>query len=193
LKLESVFTSSESVEKSKLQLRPSYTSISLAKHDSKFLFLYDQSNTDIFDFEKKAIVQTFPRVIKNIHQHGDYFLLENKIYNSEWTPIQDLLTVLTNGHKWEAIQSACSLGPDLLMVGHYWRGAVSFLKFDSVEKKFLSLTSKYPTLSGQTQDEFAVNHYLGRLCYFNEVKNDVYTVWAILRGVQIIRYTFPIT
>lgn len=37
-----------------------------------------------------------------------------------------------------------------------------------------------------------MNHYLGRLCYFNEVKSDVYTVWAVLRGVQIIRYTFPI-
>ena len=103
LKLESVFCSAESVQQSKLQLRPNYTAVSLAKLDSRFIFLYDEKNTDIFDIEKRAVVQTFPRIIKNIHQHGDYFLLENHIFNSQWQPIQDLLPVVTNGHKWEAL------------------------------------------------------------------------------------------
>ncbi len=43
--------------------------------------------------------------------------------------------------------------------------------------------SKYHTMSGGTQDEFDTHHYLGRLGYFGEVKNEVYTIWAVLRGV----------
>jgi len=65
LKLDSVFSGSESLLSTNLPLRPNYTSIRLTDTSSKYIILQDEKNNDIFDTEKKAVVYTFPRIVKN--------------------------------------------------------------------------------------------------------------------------------
>jgi len=67
LHLDSVFSDSESLLSTKLPLRPNYTSIRLTDTNSKFIILQDEKNNDIFDTEKKAVVYTFPKIVKNVY------------------------------------------------------------------------------------------------------------------------------